>query len=75
MTHARYVTFHMAEVAISQQLFSTILRRISRLGPVSVTRANMTISASAKRGIAQDRMERCVGTRVKNAEVASGGWY
>ena len=35
VTHARYVTFQMAEAAISQQLFKTILRRISRLGPVS----------------------------------------
>jgi hypothetical protein len=35
VTHARYVTFQMAEVAISRQLFKTILRRISRLGPVS----------------------------------------
>jgi hypothetical protein len=34
VTHARYVTFQMAEVAISRQLFRTILRRISRLGPV-----------------------------------------
>ena len=33
VTHARYVTFQMAEVAISRQLFKTILRRISRLGP------------------------------------------
>ena len=33
--HARYVTFQMAEAAISRQLFETILRRISRLGPVS----------------------------------------
>ena len=35
VTHARYVTFQMAEVVISRQLFKTILRRISRLGPVS----------------------------------------
>ena len=35
VTHARYVTFQMAEVAISQRLFKTILRRISRLGPVA----------------------------------------
>ncbi len=33
VTHARYVTFQMAEVAISQRLFKTILRRISQLGP------------------------------------------
>jgi hypothetical protein len=35
VTHARYVTFQMAEVAISRQLFKTILCRISRLVPVS----------------------------------------
>lgn len=35
VTHARYVAFQMAEVAISRQLFKTILRRISRLVPVS----------------------------------------
>ena len=35
VTHARYVTFQMAEVAISQRLFKTILRRISRLGPTA----------------------------------------
>ncbi len=35
VTHARYVAFRMAEVAISQRLFKTILRRISRLGPVA----------------------------------------
>ena len=35
VTHARYVTFQMAEVAISRHLFKTILRRISRLDPVS----------------------------------------
>jgi len=35
VTHARYVTFQMAEVAISRQLFRTILRRISRLGPLA----------------------------------------
>ncbi|MDP7638479.1 MAG: transposase, partial [Candidatus Hydrogenedentes bacterium] len=35
VTHARYVTFQMAEVAISRQLFKTILRRISRLGPLA----------------------------------------
>jgi hypothetical protein len=35
LTHARYVTFQMAEAAISRQLFKTIPRRISRLGPVS----------------------------------------
>ena len=35
VTHSRYVTFQMAEVAIPKRLFKTILRRISRLGPVS----------------------------------------
>ena len=35
VVHARYVTFQMAEVAIPRRLFRTILRRISRLGPVS----------------------------------------
>jgi len=35
VTHARYVTFQMAEVAIPRRLFKTILRRISRLGPLS----------------------------------------
>jgi hypothetical protein len=34
VAHSRYVTFQMAEVAISRQLFRTILRRISRLGPL-----------------------------------------
>ena len=32
VTHSRYVTFQMAEVAIPRRLFRTILRRISRLG-------------------------------------------
>ncbi len=35
VTHARYVTFQMAEVAISQRLFKDILRRISRLSPLA----------------------------------------
>jgi hypothetical protein len=35
VTHARYVTFQMAEVAIPRRLFKTILRRISRLGPLA----------------------------------------
>ena len=35
VTHARYVTFQMAEVAISRRLFKTILRRISRFGPMA----------------------------------------
>lgn len=34
ITRARYVVFHMAEVAISQQLFEAILRRIWGLGPL-----------------------------------------
>jgi hypothetical protein len=29
--HGRYVTFHMAEVAIPRDLFADILRRIDRL--------------------------------------------
>ncbi len=33
--HARYITFQMAEVAISRQLLRAILRRISRLGPLA----------------------------------------
>ena len=35
VVHARYVTFQMAEVAIPRRLFRTILRRISRLGPLA----------------------------------------
>ena len=35
VTHARYVTFQMAEVAIPRRLFKAILGRISRLGPLS----------------------------------------
>ena len=35
VTHARYVTFQMAEVAIPKRLFMTILRRISRLEPLA----------------------------------------
>jgi hypothetical protein len=34
VTHARYVTFQMAEVAIPRDLFADILRRIDRLRPV-----------------------------------------
>ena len=33
VTHARYVTFQMAEVAIPIPLFAAILRRIRRLAP------------------------------------------
>ena len=36
VTHARYVTFQMAEVAIPRDLFADILRRIDRLRPVPV---------------------------------------
>ena len=41
----------------------------------SVTRADMTISASAKKEIAQDPLGRGVRTRVKSAEVASDACY
>jgi len=34
VTHARYVTFQMAEVAIPRRLFEVILQRIRRLGPL-----------------------------------------
>jgi hypothetical protein len=34
VTHARYVTFQMAEVASPQRLFDIILQRIRRLGPL-----------------------------------------
>jgi hypothetical protein len=33
VSHARYTTFQMAEVAIPRHLFRTILRRIRRLAP------------------------------------------
>ena len=33
VSHARYTTFQMAEVAIPRHLFRTILRRIKRLAP------------------------------------------
>ena len=36
ITHARYVIFQMAEVAISRRLFRAILERIRRLKPPSV---------------------------------------
>ena len=37
ITHARYVIFQMAEVAVPRRLFDTILRRIRRLrSPVPV---------------------------------------
>ncbi len=36
VTHGRYVTFQMAEVAIPRDLFADILRRIDRLRPVPV---------------------------------------
>ena len=35
VAHSRYVRFQMAEVAIPQRLLETILRRISRLGPLA----------------------------------------
>ena len=35
VAHSRYVIFQMAEVAIPRRLFRTILRRISRLGPLA----------------------------------------
>ena len=41
VTHARYVTFQMAEVVISRQLFKTILRRISRLHTKDFTYLNL----------------------------------
>ena len=34
ITHARYVVFQMAEVAIPKCLFDAILQRIYRLGPL-----------------------------------------
>jgi hypothetical protein len=34
VTHARYVTFQMAEVAIPRRLFEVILQHIRRLGPL-----------------------------------------
>jgi len=33
VTHARYVTFEMAEVAIPRRLFAAILHRTRRLAP------------------------------------------
>jgi len=35
VTHSRYVTFQIAEVAFPRRLFRSILRRISRLGPLA----------------------------------------
>jgi hypothetical protein len=35
VTHARYVTFQMAEVAIPRRLFKTILCRIAQLVPLN----------------------------------------
>ena len=35
VTHSRYVTFQMAEVAIPRRLFEIILRWILRLGPLA----------------------------------------
>ena len=31
--HSRYITFQLAEVAVSRKLFTDILRRIERLRP------------------------------------------
>ena len=36
VSHGRYVTFQMAEVAIPRDLFADILRRIDRLRPKPV---------------------------------------
>ena len=35
VTHARYVTFQMAEATTRQRLFKIILRQISRVGPLA----------------------------------------
>lgn len=35
--HARYVAFHMAEVAVPKKLFVDILRMIAELRPPSIT--------------------------------------
>jgi len=34
VTHAKYVIFQMAEVAIPRQLFAVLLKRIAKIGPV-----------------------------------------
>ncbi len=36
VSHARYVTFQMAEVLVSRSLFYEILERIKRLKPIPV---------------------------------------
>jgi len=36
VSHARYVTFQMAEVLVSKSLFQEILERIHRLKPVPI---------------------------------------
>jgi len=36
VSHARYVTFQMAEVLVSRSLFHAILERIHRLKPVPI---------------------------------------
>ena len=36
VSHARYVTFQMAEVLVSKSLFCEILERIKRLRPIPV---------------------------------------
>ena len=33
VTHSRYVTFQMAEVAVPRELFAAVLQRIRRLRP------------------------------------------
>jgi hypothetical protein len=55
VTHARYVTFQMVEVAIPQHLFRTILRRMAWLGPLGNS-ANMIRTASAEIETIQDPM-------------------
>ena len=37
VTHARYVVFQLAEVAVPRQLFAQILGRIARLGPAQAS--------------------------------------
>ena len=37
VSHARYVTFQMAEVLVSRSLFYELLERIQRLKPVPIT--------------------------------------
>ncbi len=37
VSHGRYVTFQLAEVALPRDLFGQILQRIRRLGPIPDT--------------------------------------